>query len=261
MRSSVVLKKLRAGKTVLGVNVNLGPSLITGGLVGNMGYDFAFIDMEHRWFSLKDVALMSLAIRQGNADPVIRIADAGSAASYHHCYEVGATGVVAPGIKYISEAKHAVESSKFHPVGQRGLDPVNIDADFGIHAMGKVIEWHNRESFTVLMIEDRTAIENIDEIAAVPGVDILYLGSADLSQSYGKPGQFDAPEIEDAFRKVAEACEKHAKWWGAPVMNNSAKLKQYRDMGARFFVVISDYFALKTLMKTQIEEFRKLIDE
>jgi 2-keto-3-deoxy-L-rhamnonate aldolase RhmA len=260
MRSSVVLKKLRAGKPVLGVNVNMGPSLITGGLVGKMGYDFAFIDLEHRWFSLKDAAMMCLAIREGNADPVIRIADASTAASYHHCYEIGATGVVAPGIASVSEAEFAAESSKFHPVGQRGFDPVNIDADFGIHGLSEVLEWHNRESFTVLMIEDPAAVDAIDDIAAVPGVDILYVGPGDLSQSHGKPGQSDAPEVKDAFQKVAKACEKHGKWWGTPVMNNAQKLREFMDMGARFFATMSDYFALKTMMTSQLEEFRELLD-
>jgi len=260
MRKSRVLAKLRADKPVFGVGVNLGPSIIASGLVGTVGYDFTFIDMEHRWIGYTEAAMMALATREGGADPMIRIADTANHSAFHRCFEIGATGVLMPHAKTGADARKAVNYSKFYPVGQRGMDPVNIDADFGMGgSLMEIIEWHNRETFVALQIEDREAIDNIDAIASVPGVDILFVGPVDLSQSYGEPGLFDAPELQTAVDKVAKASEKHGKWWGVPAMDNPDKVRQYMGMGARFFTVLSDYHALKSTMIRQKDAFKELM--
>lgn len=259
MRKSRVLEKLRSGKPAMGVSVNLGPSLAASGLVGRLGYDFSFIDMEHRWIGYKEAALMSLATRDGGADSMIRIADT-NYSSFHRCYEVGTAGVLMPHVTSAAKAEHAVQCCKFFPEGQRGLDPTNMDSDFGHGgSIKEITEWHNRESFIALQIEDREGVENIDEIAAVSGVDVLFIGPADLSQSFGKPGEFDAPEIRESFVKVAKAAEDNKIWWGAPAIHSVDKLKSYLDMGARFLLAASDFYSYKTTLMKHVDDISNIL--
>lgn len=253
MRASKVLSKLRSGKVALGVGVNLGPSILSSGLVGKLDYDFTFIDMEHRWFSHETIVPMILSAREGGADSIVRLADT-QPSSIHRCFEIGATGVLIPHCESAAEARDLVTHAKFHPIGSRGVEPVSLDADFGTVGIKALAEWHNQQSLACVMIEDRKAVENLDEIVEVPGLDVLFVGLMDLAQSYGQLGSPGAPAVVEAVKKVAQVCRRAKKWWGLPVMMDLDKFKSYIDMGARFFVVMSDYKALSVMLKSEKEK-------
>jgi len=258
VRASNVLARLRAGKVALGANVSLGPAIITAGFAGKLGIDFIWIDMEHRGFTYHDAALMILAGREGGTDPMVRVPDV-SPAAFHRCFEFGAAGVMMQHCKSVADAEHAVACSKFRPVGRRGLERVYVDADFGTAEIGEFMEWHNRETFVAIQIEDVEALEVIDEISAVPGVDVLFIGPADLSQSLGAAGRFETPEFQAAVKKVARACEKNNKWWGAPAVGDLEKLKWYIDLGGSFFCAFEDYNALVRVWQSDLDQIRNLL--
>jgi 2-keto-3-deoxy-L-rhamnonate aldolase RhmA len=139
-----------------------------------------------------------------------------------------------PHVKSADEARWVVRNAKFHPQGLRGIDCVEPAADFGLTPLPDYIRAVNQETFIVVQIEDKEALDEIDAIAAVPGVDVLFIGAADLTQSLGIPGQFDHPEIRKARGKVAEAAAKHGKWWGCPASAEEAE-RLHREEGASFF--------------------------
>src|SRR5262249_58378907 len=98
---------------------------------------------------------------------------------------------------------------RFPPAGKRGLDGAGADADFGLADTSQHLEHANREVFLALQIEDKEAVDAIDEIAAVPGYDLLFVGPGDLSLSYGVPLQFEHPVLQEAIGRVAAAVAKH----------------------------------------------------
>jgi 2-keto-3-deoxy-L-rhamnonate aldolase RhmA len=252
MRASKVLAKLRAGKPVAGANINVGSSILVAGLAGKLGMDFVWIDMEHRWFSYQDAALMVMTAREAGADAMVRLHDK-NPSSFQRCFEIGATSVMVPHCKSREEAEYSVRCSKSFPLGQRGMENACADADYGLASWPQIMEWHNRESFLVIQIEDREAIEEIDAITAVPNADIFFVGQADLSQSLGKPGQFDAPILKESLKKVAKACEKNEKWWGLITGANPDVIKRSLDMGAKFLVPYLDFPPI-------IETWRREVD-
>src|SRR6185312_13940772 len=130
--------------------------------------------------------------------------------------EFGANGIMVPHCLSVAEARQWVEWVRFPPLGRRGFDGAGADADY---ALGDAIEYlakANDEVFLALQVEDRECVECVDEIAALPGVDLLFVGPGDLSISYGVPFQFDHPLVLKAIDKVAEAAERAGKWWGIP---------------------------------------------
>jgi 4-hydroxy-2-oxoheptanedioate aldolase len=204
MTNSKVLSKLRAGTfvKVAGISRVTDPWLIE--VVGRIGYDCVWFDMEHRSFGPDKIDPISLACRNTGMDLMVRICKNG----YHsamQALEFGANGLMIPHIRSVEEARQWVEWSRFPPAGKRGLDGAGADADFGLADTREHIRHANEQVFLAFQIEDREAVDAIDDIAAVPGFDLLFIGGGDLSLSYGVPMQFDHPLLETAFDRVAAA--------------------------------------------------------
>ncbi len=252
MRKSKTLAKLRSGKAVIGAAMNLGPSIIGCGLAGKLGADVLWIDMEHRWFSWQDAALMILACREGGADPMVRIPDK-NATSLYRCYELGATGIMLPHCRSREEAEFVVYNCKFPPIGRRGWENVGVDGDYGLVDSQEFIKHHNNETFVCLQIEDKEAVDIIDEITSVVGAELIFVGLGDLSLSYNKQGNFESQEIQSALRKIAKSCEKNGKWWGGPTEPTEDGIKKMLDLGARFLFPLVDYSTIVETWKRNIE--------
>lgn len=215
MTESRVLRKLRAGEHVLtaGVSRVTDPWLIE--VLGRIGYDNIWFDLEHRTFPVERVEALSYAARLAGLDLMVRIRKTGSQ-EVMSLLEAGAIGIMVPHCRSAEEARQFVEWMRFPPAGKRGFDGAGADCCFGLEPALPHMEFANRETFLVLQIEDREALDSIDEIAAVPGYDLLFVGPGDLSISLGVPMQGNHPLMEAAIDRVAEACAKHGKWWAIP---------------------------------------------
>ena len=259
MRRSKTLEKLRRDETVLVMNPSLTRSPKFMEILGLLGYDCAWIDTEHREFSTDDLYPSLTAARLHDLDTVVRIRkqDYGD---YFRPLELGATGLMVPHVKSPDEARWAVRNAKFAPEGLRGLDAAGPDADFITGGDPAAYCRHaNRETFVCVQIEDREALECIDEIAAVPGVDVLFVGPADLSQSLGVPFQFGHDLVRAGFRRVADAAEKHGKTWGTSTGDPEA-FEGYVKMGARFLNIGSDLSCLLQAWRDRLSTFRQIAD-
>ena len=115
----------------------------------------------------------------------------------------------------------------------------------------------NRETLIAVMLETPESIERADEIAAVPGIDVLHIGTQDLSAELGDAGNVGAPAIEEAFRKVAQACERHGKILGSGGCYQPELIRKYAQLGARFFVIGSDMGFLMSAARTQAATVRE----
>lgn len=260
MVGSRVLNKLRSGDfvKVAGVSRVTDPWLTE--VVGHIGYDVVWFDLEHRSFGLDTINPISLACRATGIDLMVRVVKSG----YHspmQALEFGANGLMVPHIRSAEEARQWVEWCRFPPLGKRGLDGAGADATFGLDNTLEYIEHANRETFLAFQIEDREAIDNIEEIAAVPGFDLLFIGPGDLSLSYGHPLEFDHHVLQEATRKVALAAQKHGKWWGTTT-GTPAAAQRVLNLGGRMITAGGDHGALVGGLQQSFRDFADIkIDE
>lgn len=252
MRKSKVLEKIRNGGWVLSTAVAVGGSRVAE-LAGEIGYDCLWLDMEHKPCTQMEVFHMIQGARAAGADCLVRIRKQGYL-DYFRALEDGAAGIMVPHVKSAEEAREIVRNAKYPPVGKRGIDMAGADSRYMLDGGKAAMEFANRETFVMIQIEDREALEELDEIAAVEGIDAFFVGPADLSASLGIYADTDNPIFQEAVRKVAEAAAKNGKWWGIPVGSPEAARK-YLDMGASFLNYSSDLGAIVREFKRAYRDF------
>lgn len=254
-----MLEKLRAGKPVIIGNPTPYMEARQVELMGLCGYDCIWIDQEHQDISDEDTWHMCLAARSKDMDTMIRIRK-GDYQQYSRPFETGANGIMVPHVLNAEETKQIVYLSKFPPVGGRGIDGVEAHADHGLQPCLEYITQSNRETFIAIQIEDAEAVENVEEIAAVPGVDILYVGPQDLAGSYGIPGQTTDKLIINAIERTANAAKKAGIAWGSSG-GKKERLLWLRELGATFFPQGAAIAGLIEYYSRLNKEFRELFPE
>jgi 4-hydroxy-2-oxoheptanedioate aldolase len=254
---SRTLKLLRNGGLVRVAGVSRVRDPWLAEVIGAIGYDCLWLDLEHRDFGIDIVDGISRACRLAGIDLMVRIEKSG----YHspmQALEFGANGLMIPHIRSAEEARQYVEWCRFPPLGKRGLDGAGADSKYGLDPVLPYLEHANRETFLAFQIEDKEAVDQIDEIAAVPGYDMLFVGPGDLSLSYGVPMQFNHRLLKDAMLRVNEACSRHGKWWGT-TSGSAEAAQRVVDMGARMFTAGGDHGALVDGFRNSFESFRGVV--
>jgi len=253
---SRVLKLLRNGELVRVAGVSRVTDPWIAEVIGAFGYDVIWLDLEHRDFGIETIDGMSRACRLAGIDLMVRIEKSG----YHspmQALEYGANGLMIPHIRSAEEARQWVEWCRFPPLGKRGLDGAGADSRYGLDPILPYLEHANKETFLAFQIEDKEAVDQIEEIAAVPGYDMLFVGPGDLSLSYGVPMQFDHPLITEAMKKVNDACKRNGKWW-ATTSGSAAAAQRVVDMGASMFTAGGDHGALVDGFSQYFESFKSV---
>ncbi len=231
MRTSQVKAKLSRNEPVLVPALHFtDPSVYE--LTSLMGFDCIWMDLEHHAYSVETAGGLMRAARVGTSDIMARPAK-GEFMRMGRLLEAGAQGIMYPRCDNADEARQVVRWSKFAPLGTRGFDGGNPDAPYCSMPIGDYIRQANEQTFLVLQIEDLQAAENAPAIAEVEGIDVLFVGPADLSILSGVPGQFDHPLVQDAISKVAAAATRAGKHWGT-TSGSAERTKQLLDQGARF---------------------------
>jgi len=259
MRDSKILAKLRSGKTALTFGVSCGFNTKAVEFAGRHGFDGVWLDMEHRNFSDSEMDLLILASRTADVDALVRIRK-GSYTNFFRPMEAGAAAIMVPHIKTRAEAELAVYNTRYPPVGRRGFDNAGADGDFCFAPPLDYLQHANRETLLIAQIEDPEAIEHLDEIIGVDGMDMLFVGPADLSIAMGVPFEFDHPKVLDVYERVADAADRAGKWWGT-VAISPEKVKGHCGRGARLFNVGSDQVALYLGMQDKMAQYRDLLGD
>lgn len=182
------------------------------------GFDGFWIDAEHAGFSASEMEIAAMAGRGYGLDAFVRMAPT-DYASVTRCLESGVSGVMAAQIRSAEHAEEFVRWCKFAPRGCRGLNAGGYDGRFGALPAAEFTRRANEQNFVAIQIETRGAIEECDAIAAIDGVDHLFVGPSDLSQVLGVTGDFMHADCLRAIDRVAAACEKHGKSWGAVTLS------------------------------------------
>ena len=160
-----------------------------------------------------------------------------------------------PHVKTAAEARKIVQWTRFYPIGQRPMDGGNIDGRYCQLDIDDYLRHSNHERFIILQIESPEALENVEEIAAVDGYDMLLFGAGDFSHLIGKAGQRDAPEIVEARQRVGRAAREHGKF--GMLASMTAPRKVHQEEGYSLFNIGADVVALGEAMKARLREFNE----
>lgn len=258
MRCSKVLRKLRAGEPVFCLKSSYAlPEIVE--LMGVLGVDVVWICNEHNELDAAQSRSVMRAGRAADVDILYRRAFS----TYDRLIqllEMGVAGVMIPHCRSAAMAREIVAAAKFPPLGKRGFDGINADSDFGTRPLTEYLAHANRETFVMVQIEDVEAVDEIEAIAAVPGIDIIFIGPADLSQSLGAPGECKHPEIRRIIRRTVRACRNNGIFCGTAGLD-AEYMKALLDDGVSFLSVKSDYGILKDGIKTALAETARLLSE
>ena len=208
------------------------PSLVE--ICGLAGFDFVFLDAEHGAISPKDCEELVRAAEVRKTIPLVRVPNA-EPDTILRFMDVGAMGIILPGVSTRQEAEQAVRAVKYYPQGMRGLNAVRA-SDFGMaKPLSEYVQEANRETVILTIIENSIAIENLAEILAVDGIDGAILGTGDLSQSLGVPGQGKHPKVLDATRQFIDVGRRTGKPIGT-VVRPGESVQEYLDKGLTIMV-------------------------
>jgi 4-hydroxy-2-oxoheptanedioate aldolase len=234
--------RVLAREWVTGTFLNLG-SPISVELAGTAGYDWILIDHEHGPGG-EDTLLHQLQAANGTpAVPIVRIAW-NEPARFKRALDMGAHGVMVPLVSTAAEAKAAVSAMRYPPHGVRGVAKFHRGAGLGADFEEYYLNAH-KWLLGVIQIETPAAVDNIDEIAAVDGADVLFVGPTDLSYNLGIRDQLESDKFKAALKKVSEAAKKHGKAAGI-LIHNAALVPMCRELGYTFMALGSDGGALRT---------------
>lgn len=231
---------MKSGKLAVGMINRLVRGVEIVALAKTAGFDCLFIDMEHNGFSLETVTQICLAANMAGITPLVRVPRLDEVA-IAQAFDCSAMGVIVPQIETAEDARKAVDAAKFPPLGSRSIMPCLPHLLFkptpAVAAMTAV----NDATLTISMIESRKALDAVEEIAAVEGIDMLLVGANDLSNALGLPGQLDHPEVRAGFQRVAEACKAHGVFFGVGGMGQTPELaKEMIAMGANYATAGAD---------------------
>ncbi len=207
MRDNKVRAALKRGEPVIGTMVTEMRSPAIAWLLANAGFDFMFIDMEHGTYDLETVADMIKIARLAGIVPLVRVPDA----LYHliaRVLDAGAMGVMVPRVETRETVEQAVAALRYPPMGERGCSVGKGNNDYQSAPLWEFTRHANDNILAVMQIERKAAIDHIDELLSVPGVDVALIGPADLTLSLGAPGPQD-PAVQAAIQKVVEAGKRH----------------------------------------------------
>jgi 2-keto-3-deoxy-L-rhamnonate aldolase RhmA len=230
-----VKARLEAGEFVLGLTV-VSNNLETAALAATLGFHFLWVEMEHAPVSLESLRALVLAKR---ALPAVVFARVPVVETWcaKRVLDQGVAGVIFPFCSTPELAKTAVASCRYPPVGNRG-------SGAGLAS----ITWPDQENYydsadehvmVVCVIEQASAVERIEEIAAMSGIDVLFIGTSDLSFSLGLRGRQNEPRLDEAIESVVAAARRHHKYLGRPA-GTAEEVLRYRQQGFQFFQSVTE---------------------
>jgi 2-keto-3-deoxy-L-rhamnonate aldolase RhmA len=232
-------QKMAEGQEVRVMAISAFPSPKLIEVAGRFGdLDGVWIDQEHSGLPNQELEVLLLACRAAGLDAFARVAPT-DYATVMRPMEGGASGVMMAQVRSVAEVEQAVRWVKYHPVGERGMFLGNYEAEFGAKPAPEHVADSNRDRWTVIQIETAEAVECVEGIAAVEGVDSLFVGPSDLSNNLGKPGNPMDTHVLSAIERIAAAAKANGKSWGVLSKTEEFALK-CREMGCQLFSIAGD---------------------
>ena len=226
-------------------------------ILDNAGVDFVVIDTEHSGFSTAQIADQVARFKATDIAPFVRIPQV----DYHwiaRTLDLGALGIMVPNVKTGAEARAIVDAAKYLPLGHRGCIFGNAHTDFRSIVPSEAMAHSNHNTTIICQIESVEGMSNIEEIASTPGVDVLWVGHFDLTNSQGIPGQFHNPIFLEAMQRVVATCRKYGLAAGIQPANLT-QAQEWMEMGFNVISYSGDFFVYGEAMKQGVAGVRALV--
>jgi len=253
MEDNKTRAKLLSGESVIGSFLGLGSPHVAE-LMGHAGFDWLVLETEHSAVGVGQVEQMMMAVSGTPATSIVRVTRA-DPLEIGRSLDIGAEGVLVPMIRTAEDVETVVAATRYPPIGNRGFGPLR--ASKYAQDYDDYLNRANDQVLVAVIIETKEAIENIDRIAAVPGLDVLFLGLFDLCLSYGlNPNEMPFDEIDERIETVLAAGKRHGVAVGTGV-GKPADVQPKLEQGFRFISYGTDYFLLGGAAKAGLEAFRQ----
>jgi len=248
-------KRVLAGESVYGMMIRQARDPGAPAIFAAAGYDFVFIDMEHGNYSMETVADLIRGAKSSGIATIIRVPRL-ETFFISRVLDAGAEGIMVPMTSTRSQAEEIVRFSKYTPLGQRGFGAQLGQTDYKPLKASEFMKEANENTLIVAQIETPEAIENIDSILEVEGIDVGLIGPNDLSISMGIPDQMGSEILTKAVDKVVESAKKKGKASGIHIGNIEA-LKKWRAKGMRVLAYSIDIAFMYNASKSSLEELKR----
>jgi len=254
MRPSRVLKKLRSDEPVCCVKLNLSDPAAAE-IAALCGVDCVWLDREHVAADLSAIGNQIRAAKMHDVDALVRV-PRGSYSDLVHPLEMDATGIMVPHVMGLEDARRVAWQTRFHPIGRRPIDGGNSDGAYCMISASDYVRQANRERFVIIQIEDPEPMDELEEIAQVEGIDMLFFGPGDFSHAIGALGDMSHPRVVEARRLIPEVARRHGKFAGT--VASPATLAETIALGYQFVSVAADVVALSETFTRAMRAFVEL---
>lgn len=257
MKANTLIRRLRNGERVFGTWSML-PSANVTNAVSQTGLDFVIIDMEHGPMSFETMENMVRAAQGEGCQPIIRICDKAES-TILRALEIGSQGIMVPHVSTVAEAESIVRAARYSPLGERGLSPYTRVHNYSHQNLADSLHAANENTFIGILVEGEEGIENLDKIASVDGIDLIYLGIYDLSQSVGLPGQLNHERVIEMQKKCVQIIRNNGKAAGS-FARDYDYIQLLFQSGFQFIAYLVDCAVLKTAYQGAVDFFNTCKD-
>jgi 2-keto-3-deoxy-L-rhamnonate aldolase RhmA len=239
MIENTLRRVLASGGLAVGTMITDSRSPAIAAVLANAGFDFFILDTEHGSFSMETVADLMLMSRLAGITPIVRVPD-GDYPWIARTLDAGALGIMVPRVRTLEQVQRAAQTMRYPPLGQRGMSGSRGNTLYRSMKMPEYAAKANEEQFLIVQIETREAIDQIEAILDVPGVDAALIGPNDLSLALGVAGDGEHPDQTAAIQKVVDAATRRKLPCGTHV-RDMQNLKGWRDKGMRLLMYNTDF--------------------
>jgi len=255
-----VAERLRKGDIALNLMIRHARTVDIALAARTCGFDGLFFDLQHGVIPEFEISQMAVAAMNMGVAPLVRVPEKDYAAALR-LLDNGAMGIIMPEVTTVEDAKNSVAACKYPPVGNRGA--FGGWANFGYRAVpaAEARKAMNDATLLILMIESKAALDNIEGIAAVPGVDVIHIGTNDLSTDLGHPGQLAHPDVLAAVQRVVKACKANGKYAGVGGLTGGDAVKALPEvikLGAQFITSASEWNLMMAAGTERVKALRAL---
>jgi 2-keto-3-deoxy-L-rhamnonate aldolase RhmA len=257
LTTNTTRRRLNTGKMALGFGVHHLRTVAAPVLAAATGHDWMFIDCEHGAFSVQETTQLCIAALPTGVTPIVRVC-AGALDEATRALDNGALGIVVPHVDTATDARRIADAFHYPPMGHRSWGGPPAVYGYQPPSAAEAQVAINAEILTIVMLESPEAVRNADAIAGVPGVDVLFIGTSDLTAELGISGQMGHSRVIDAYQAVGDACRKHGKVLGMGGVYDEENASRYVAMGARFLLTGSDHSYIVAGAKERSSFFDRL---
>ncbi len=257
LKENRVKKALKEGQACIGSMISSFRNPQIAQIYAVHGWDYFIMDTEHSFFDYPGLADIFTVARTEEIVPLVRV----TVATYPYlarALDVGAMGVICPHVDTPEEVRHIVDSCLYAPLGQRGLSMSAVHLAYRRTTQKEYVEWANANTLIVIQPETQKALDNIEKLVSIPGVDAVMIGPHDLSLSLGIVGQLNHPRMAEAYELVIAACRKHGVAPGIH-LTEFEQAKEWLAKGMRLFTFQNDVRMLMDAGKANTTQLRHFI--